>query len=79
MSQKIPALKIRQVVPLLARLGFVAAKTGRDGHFVYKHEDGRIVSLPNHGGGYEMAPDVLVGILRRVNVTRKDILASLQK
>jgi predicted RNA binding protein YcfA (HicA-like mRNA interferase family) len=46
---KLPVLKPREVVALLAARGFVLARQ-KGSHMQFRHPDGRATTVPDHGG-----------------------------
>lgn len=60
MSGRLPALKAREVLRALERLGFQRLRQ-RGSHIFLKHPDGRTTLVPTHG-----SEDVGRGLLRRI-------------
>ena len=55
-----PVLKPQEVVRLLEKIGFVAARQ-RGSHMQMRHEDGRTTTVPMHKGR-----DIALGLLRKI-------------
>ncbi len=60
MSPRSKMLKARQVVKIVETLGFVCIRQSGS-HMFFKHENGKCVTIPNHGG-----EDIGRGLLRQI-------------
>lgn len=60
MRPRLPAVKAKQLLRALERLGFSVARQ-RGSHIFLKHADGRTTLVPRHGG-----EDIGRGLLRRI-------------
>ena len=63
----IPILKPREVIAILAALGFVEVRQ-RGSHKQFRHADGRCTTVPVHGGR-DLSPILLRRIARDVGLT----------
>ncbi len=61
---RLPRLKGKAVVRALERMGFAVART-RGSHVFMQHPDGRVTTVPVHGGE-TLGPGLLRAILRDV-------------
>ena len=68
----VPALKPREVVALLERLGFVGVRQ-RGSHQQYRHADGRGTTAPVHPGR-DISPTLLRRIARDIGITVEELL-----
>jgi predicted RNA binding protein YcfA (HicA-like mRNA interferase family) len=66
----VPVLKPREVVAILERLGFVELRQ-RGSHKQYRHPDGRVTTVPFHGGR-NISPILLRKIARDVGMSVHD-------
>jgi len=71
---KLPVLKPREVVALLAHLGFVEVRQ-RGSHKQYRHADGRGTTVPFHQGR-DISPTLLRQIAKDIGLSVEDFLAS---
>jgi predicted RNA binding protein YcfA (HicA-like mRNA interferase family) len=69
-----PVLKPREVVALLARLGFVEVRQ-RGSHRQYRHADGRGTTVPFHQGR-DLSPTLLRQIAKDTGLSLEDFLAA---
>ena len=60
MSQKLNPIKPEQLVRIVEKLGFIKIRQ-KGSHAVYRHPDGRWITIPIHKGG-----EISVGLLRRI-------------
>jgi len=60
MSGRLPALKARDVIRVIEKLGFYAVRQ-KGSHIFFKHSDGRTTLVPSHGG-----EDISRGLLREI-------------
>jgi predicted RNA binding protein YcfA (HicA-like mRNA interferase family) len=68
----IPALKPREVVALLERLGFAGVRQ-RGSHRQFRHADGRGTTVPFHPGR-DISPTLLRKIARDLGTTVEELL-----
>jgi predicted RNA binding protein YcfA (HicA-like mRNA interferase family) len=69
---KLPALKPREVVTILQKLGFVEARQ-RGSHKQFRHADGRSTTVPFHHGR-DVSPLLLRQIARDIGLTLDEML-----
>lgn len=69
---KLPTLKPREVVALLAKLGFSEARQ-RGSHKQYRHPDGRGTTVPFHAG-QDISPTLLRKIAQDIGLTADQLL-----
>lgn len=71
MSQKMPAVKPKQIVKVLKRLGFIERRqTGS--HLILSNPDNnKIVPVPMHAK--ELKRGTLFSILRQAEITKEDL------
>ncbi len=72
MASKTPILKPREVVRLMASLGFEEVRQ-RGSHKQYRHADGRCTTIPYHPGR-DISPILLKKIAKDINVTVAELL-----
>jgi len=60
MSQKLGPIKPEQLVKIVEKLGFVKIRQ-RGSHVIYRHPDGRWITIPMHKGR-----EIAVGLLRKI-------------
>lgn len=70
----LPVLKPREVVALLAALGFVEVRQ-KGSHKQFRHPDGRATTVPFHPGR-DISPILLRQIARDIGVTSEALTAS---
>jgi len=70
---KLPVLKPREVVALLAKQGFVCIRQ-RGSHMQFRHSDGRATTVPDHGGR-DISPSLLRQIARDLGMTAEELVA----
>ena len=70
----LPVLKPREVVALLAALGFVEVRQ-KGSHKQFRHPDGRATTVPFHPGR-DISPILLRQIARDIGVTSAALTAS---
>jgi predicted RNA binding protein YcfA (HicA-like mRNA interferase family) len=68
----LPTLKPREVVALLAALGFVEVRQ-RGSHKQFRHEDGRGTTVPFHPGT-DISPTLLRKIAKDIGLTAEQFL-----
>ena len=69
----IPVLKPREVVTILARLGFVEVRQ-RGSHKQFRDPDGRVTTVPFHSGR-DVAPSLTRKITRDIGMDPQDFIA----
>lgn len=72
---RIPALRAREIVRALERLGFQVRRQ-RGSHIRLRHSDGRYASVPDHGSR-ELRREFILDILKQADVDISDFLAAL--
>ena len=70
---KLPVLKPREVVALLAAFGFVCVRQ-RGSHMQFRHADGRATTAPDHPGR-DISPSLLRKIARDIDMTPEEFVA----
>ncbi|MFN2399319.1 MAG: type II toxin-antitoxin system HicA family toxin [Gemmatimonadaceae bacterium] len=68
----VPVLKPREVIARLERLGFVEVRQ-RGSHKQFRHQDGRVTTVPMHGGR-DIAPGLLRQICRDIRLTVREFV-----
>ncbi|MDE0045972.1 MAG: type II toxin-antitoxin system HicA family toxin [bacterium] len=69
----VPVLKPREVMAVLAKLEFMEIRQ-RDSHKRFRHPDGRMTTVPVHGGR-DASPVLLRCIARDVGLTVREFVA----
>ena len=69
---KYPVLKLKEVVAILERLGFVEVRQ-RGSHRQYRHPDGRNTTVPFHKGR-DISPILLRQIAKDIGLTVEELL-----
>ena len=69
----IPVLKPREVIAILAALGFKETRQ-RGSHKRFRHEDGRATTVPVHRGR-DLSPILLRRIARDVGLSAQEFVA----
>jgi len=69
---RLPVLKPRGVIALLAGLGFAEVRQ-RGSHKQFRHPDGRNTTVPVHAGR-DVSPILLRQIAKEISVTVDDLL-----
>jgi predicted RNA binding protein YcfA (HicA-like mRNA interferase family) len=69
---RLPRLKGKELVRLLEKLGFEIVRT-RGSHFLLRHADGRVTTVPVHSGE-TLGSGLLRSILRDVELSADDLL-----
>jgi predicted RNA binding protein YcfA (HicA-like mRNA interferase family) len=67
-----PVLKPREVIAILAALGFVEVRQ-RGSHKQFRHADGRATTVPVHAGR-DISPILLRQIARDIGLTVDELL-----
>ena len=70
----VPVLKPREVIAILARLGFREVRQ-RGSHKRFRHPDGRATTVPVHGGR-DLSPLLLRRIARDVGMNVREFIAT---
>ena len=68
----VPVLKPRELVALLASLGFVEVRQ-RGSHKQFRHPDGRGTTVPFHSGS-DISPALLRKVARDIGLTIEEML-----
>lgn len=71
----IPVLKLREVVALLERKGFVEVRQ-RGSHKQFRHADGRTTTVPIHSSR-DISPALLRKIARDIGISIEELLDSM--
>ncbi|MFH1402147.1 MAG: type II toxin-antitoxin system HicA family toxin [Patescibacteria group bacterium] len=71
MSKKLPAIRPKQIIKILKKIGFV--ERGQTGsHLIFSHcQTNKIVPVPIHTK--ELKTGTLLNILRQAEITRDDL------
>ena len=69
----VPVLRPREVVAILARLGFVEVRQ-KGSHKQFRHPDGRVTTVPFHPGR-DISPSLLRQIASDVGLTVREFNA----
>ena len=69
---RLAGISYREVARRLRRLGFSFDRQGPGSHEVWRHSDGRKVTLPRHSG--DLAEGTLRAILREAMIEVEDFL-----
>lgn len=73
---KLPKLTGKEVAKVVEKFGFVYSHT-TGSHMVYKHEDGRRVTIPCHAGE-EIGPGLLNKVIKKdLSITREEFMKHL--
>ena len=72
---KVPALKPRQVISILTRLGFSQVRQ-RGSHRQFRHADGRGTTVPDHRG-HDVSPILIRRIAEEIRVPIDEFLSFL--
>lgn len=73
---KLPVLSFREVDRALRQMGFAPIRQ-KGSHVVYRHQDGRTTTVPNHGGR-DLAPPLLRAILGDIRISAEEFLRVLR-
>lgn len=68
----VPVLKSREVIAILAALGFVEVRQ-RGSHKQFRHADGRATTVPVHAGR-DISPILLRQIAKGIGLTVDELL-----
>jgi predicted RNA binding protein YcfA (HicA-like mRNA interferase family) len=68
----VPVLKPREVIAILARLGFAEVRQ-RGSHKQFRHADGRATTVPFHAGR-DISPILLRQIAKDIGLTIDELL-----
>jgi Predicted periplasmic or secreted lipoprotein len=69
---KLPVLKPREVVSVLLQLGFAEVRQ-RGSHKQFRHTDGRVTTVPFHGGR-DISPNLLRKIIEDIRLTPEEFV-----
>jgi predicted RNA binding protein YcfA (HicA-like mRNA interferase family) len=69
---KLPVLKPRQVIAVIAQFGFVEVRQ-RGSHKQFRHPDGRVTTVPDHKGR-DLSPGLLRNILEDISVKPEEFV-----
>ena len=70
-----PVLKPREVVRVLSHLGFAEVRQ-RGSHKQFRHSDGRVTTVPFHGGR-DISPNLLRKIIEDLRLTPEEFVKLL--
>ncbi len=70
---RIPPLRPREVIALLASLGFMEVRQ-RGSHKQFRHADGRGTTVPDHGGR-DISPVLIRHIAKDISLTPEEFIA----
>lgn len=73
---KLPVVSAKQLIKILENLGFRESRQ-KGSHKFFKHEDGRVTSVPFHSG--DIGKGLLRKILNQVKVTPEELRKLLEK
>ena len=74
---KLPRLTGKELAKIVEKFGFIYSHT-TGSHMVYKHQDGRRTTIPNHAGE-ELGPGLLNKIIKRdLGITREEFMRHLK-
>jgi len=71
-SSGLPALKPRELIRALERMGFRVLRKSRGSHWQFEHPDGRRTTIPVHKG-QDIGPGLLRKILRDIELDVEDL------
>lgn len=74
---KLPVVSARQLIKILESLGFVETRQ-KGSHKFFKHQDGRVTSVPFHGGE-DLGKGLLRKILNQIEVSPEEFRKLLGK
>jgi predicted RNA binding protein YcfA (HicA-like mRNA interferase family) len=74
---KLTPIRPEKLEKLIFSLGFSPLRQ-KGSHVFYKHPDGRCTTIPFHGGK-EIKPNLLLGILKEINLERDEYFRLLGK
>lgn len=74
---KLPIVSYRKMHELLTSLGFEIVRQ-KGSHVRYRHPDGRVCTVPNHGAQALVRP-LIRAILRDIEVTPDDYIEMLNR
>jgi len=74
--KKLPKLTGKELAKVVEKFGFIHSHT-TGSHMVYKHEDGRRVTIPHHAGE-EIGPGLLNKIIKKdLGITREEFMSNV--
>ena len=74
---KLPRLTGKELAKIVEKFGFIYSHT-TGSHMVYKHQDGRRTTIPNHAGE-EIGSGLLNKIIKRdLGITREEFIKYLK-
>jgi predicted RNA binding protein YcfA (HicA-like mRNA interferase family) len=68
----LPALKPRELIRALTRMGFRLLRKSKGSHWQFEHPDGRRTTVPIHRGR-DIGPGLLRKILRDIRIDPDDL------
>jgi predicted RNA binding protein YcfA (HicA-like mRNA interferase family) len=72
MGGNLPAMKSKEVIAILLRLGFVVARQ-KGSHQQFRHPDRRATTVPVHGSR-DLSPLLLRQICKDISITAEELL-----
>jgi predicted RNA binding protein YcfA (HicA-like mRNA interferase family) len=72
MGRRLPALKPREMVRALERMGFHLIRKSKGSHWQFEHPDGRRTTIPCHKS-QDIGPGLLRKILRDIEVEANEL------
>lgn len=76
MNHRLPALKARELITALERLGFYKVRQ-KGSHIFFQHPDGRTTLVPCHKGE-DIGRGLLRQIIREIEISPDEFLESLR-
>ncbi|MDO8604823.1 MAG: type II toxin-antitoxin system HicA family toxin [bacterium] len=73
---KLPAVKDKELISVLEKLGFEKHRQGGTSHLIMKHTDGRRTTVSIHAGK-DIPIGTLLATLRDVSITRDEFIKLL--
>ena len=71
---RVPPLRPREVIAILASLGFLEVRQ-RGSHKQFRHPDGRGTTVPDHGGR-DISPVLIRQIAKDIGLSADDFIAN---
>ncbi len=68
----LPALKPRELIRALERIGFRLLRKSKGSHWQFEHPDGRRTTIPVHKG-QDIGPGLLCKILRDIEMDAEEL------
>jgi predicted RNA binding protein YcfA (HicA-like mRNA interferase family) len=71
-SEKLPILSGKELIKILAKVGFVPTRQSRRSHIFLRHPDGRTTVVPLHD---EISKRLLSGILAEIKISGEEFIS----